>query len=149
MPYFTRQVAPNGSLLLIAYIGVSQARHNALTQAGQPVPGVVQVQAMVDTGASCCCVDPSVLAQLALSPTGSSPVNTPTTGNSPAIADQYDVSITIPSAQNLAPLFHHTIPVLRAELLQVQGFHVLIGRDVLQGCLLNYDGRTGLFTLAY
>jgi len=66
----------------------------------------------------------------------------------PAIADQFDVSITIPSMQNLAPLFHHAIPVICAELLQAQGFHLLIGRDV-QECLLSYDGRNGLFTLAY
>jgi hypothetical protein len=149
VPYFTRQVAPNGSLLVIAYVGVSQARRNALVLAGQPVPNVVQVQALIDTGASCCCVDPSVLTKLSLTPTGSSPVNTPTTGNNPAMADQYDVGISIPSSQGMPPLVHHTIPVLQAELLQSQGFHVLVGRDVLQGCFLTFDGKNGLFTLAY
>jgi hypothetical protein len=149
VPYFTRQVAPNGSLLVIALIGVSQARRTALTQAGQIIPSQVQVQALIDTGASCCCVDPSVVTQLMLSPTGSSPVNTPTTGNTPATADEYDVSMMIPTAQNMAPLFHHTIPILCVELLQPQGFHVIIGRDVLRECLLSCDGRNGIFTLAF
>jgi hypothetical protein len=83
VPYFTRQVAPNGSLIVIAHIGVSQARQLALAQARRTIPKVVQVQALIDTGASCCCVDPEVITQLALSPTGSSSVNTPTTGNTP------------------------------------------------------------------
>lgn len=149
MPYFTRQVAPDGGLIVVAYIGVSQARRNALLLAGQVVPRIVQVQALIDTGASCCCVDPSVLTQLNLTPTGSATVNTPTTGNTPALADQYDVSLMIPSAQDSPALVHHALAVVQADLLQVQGFHVLVGRDVLQGCLLTYDGKTGLFTLAY
>ena len=149
MPYFTRQVAPNGSLILSAYIGVSQARRHALTLAGQAVPNAIAVQGLVDTGASCSCVDPSVLSQLSLSPTGSAPVSTPTTGSQPAMADQYDVSIWIPGSTGQLPLIHPTVPILCAELLDAQGFHALIGRDILQGCLLNYDGKTGIFTLAY
>ncbi len=41
-----------------------------------------------------------------------------------------------------------TIPVVAAVLLP-QGFHALIGRDVLSHCLLTYDGASGLFSLAY
>jgi hypothetical protein len=33
--------------------------------------------------------------------------------------------------------------------LQPQGFHVIIGRDVLRECLLSCDGRNGIFTLAF
>jgi hypothetical protein len=46
-------------------------------------------------------------------------------------------------------LLHLTIPVIAADLLVRQGFHALIGRDILAGCYLMYDGKTGLFTLAY
>jgi hypothetical protein len=65
------------------------------------------------------------------------------------MASQYDVSLTIPSVANRPSLFHHTIPVVEAQLLAAQGFHVLIGRDVLRGCLLTYDGMSGLFSLAF
>ncbi len=149
MPYFTRQVAQNGGLIVVAYIGVSQARRSALQASKQAVPDPIVIQALIDTGASCTCVDPSVLQGLSLSPTGSSPVNTPSTGSQPMIADQYDVSLFIPAATGQSLLVHHTIPVLKAELLAPQGFHALIGRDVLQGCLLMYDGKNGQFSLAY
>ena len=149
MPYFTRQVAPNGSLLVIALIGVSQARRNALVSAQQPVPNVVQVQALIDTGASCVCVDPSVLKQLNLSPTGSTAVNSPTTGSQPINVSQYDVSLAIHAIAGHAPLVFQTVPAIEAELLAAQFFHVIIGRDILQWCLLTYDGRARMFSLAY
>jgi hypothetical protein len=65
------------------------------------------------------------------------------------MADEYDVSIVIPGATGSAFLIHHTVPILQAELLVAQGFQALIGRDVLQGCLLTYDGKGGVFYLAY
>ena len=149
MPYFTRQVAQDGSLRFIAFIGVSQARRQALISSGRVAPNDMQVQAIVDTAASCTCVDPAVLTQLGLTPTGTTAINTPTTGGQPAMVNQYDVSLTIPSNVSQPALFHHTIPVVETALLAAQGFHVLLGRDVLRGCLLTYDGQSGLFTLAF
>jgi hypothetical protein len=135
--------------MIAAVVGVSQARGNALLQAGQPVPEPIKIQAMIDTGASGTCIDPSVLDQLNLTPTGSIQVNSPTTGTQPVVADQYDVSLVIFCGPGQIPLAHFTLPVLKSELLVAQGFHALIGRDVLRGCLLSYDGANGLFSLAY
>jgi predicted aspartyl protease len=135
--------------LVVALIGVSQARRNALVVGQQPIPNAVQIQALVDTGASGTCIDPSVLNQLGLTPTGKTLVNTPTTGTQPASADTYDVSLTIYAVENQPPLIQHTIPVIASELLAGQGIHALIGRDILRGCLLMYDGANGLFSLAY
>jgi hypothetical protein len=42
-----------------------------------------------------------------------------------------------------------TIPVVASELLVSQGFHALIGRDILNQCLFSYNGSMKLFTLAY
>jgi predicted aspartyl protease len=136
-------------LVVVALIGVSQARRNALVAVQRPVPNDVQIQGLVDTGASNTCVDPFVLNQLGLTPTGTTMVNSPTTGAQPVPADTYDVSLTIYAAGNQPPLVHHTIPVLVAELLAAQGIHALIGRDILRGCLLTYDGANGLFSMAY
>jgi len=47
------------------------------------------------------------------------------------------------------PLFISNLPVVCAELLHAQGFHVLVGRDILSECLLVYDGVNGFFSLAY
>lgn len=149
MPYFTRQVTPNGLLVVIAFVGVSQGRRTALESSNSPVPNAVQVDGLIDTGATCTCVDPSVLDQLGLSPTGSTTVNTPSTGDTPAVADQYDVSVIIPTGPGHAPLTRQTVPVVKSLLLPRQGFHALIGLDILRGCHLTYDGQNGLFTLAY
>jgi len=90
-----------------------------------------------------------VLGQLNLTPTGSALVNTPSTGEQAASADQYDVSLMVLSSPNVPPLIHRNIAVLESKLLSAQGFHVLLGRDILGGCLLTYDGLNGLFSLAY
>lgn len=149
MPHFTLQLSPQGPLLT-AYIGASQARHAALTSANMPIPNLVQIQALIDTGASCTCIDPSVLQSLNLSPTGVVTVNTPSTGTQPHVAQQYDVSIAIPgSLPTHIPLIVNNVPVVAAQLLVAQGFQALIGRDILAQCLFTYNGEMDQFTLAY
>lgn len=89
-----------------------------------------------------------VFQALGLQPTGSTPILTPSTGQTPIDADTYDVGIVIPNAPNQA-LIIQNMPVGASELFQAQGFHALLGRDILQRCVLNYNGSIGLFTLAY
>lgn len=148
MPHFTLQISPEGPILT-AIVTVSQPKLAALQAAQQPVPTPVTIRALVDTGASCTCIDPSVLQSLQLTPTGSASVHTPSTGAVPAAADQYDVGLAIFAAVNQAPLFLQTVPVIAAELLQAQRIHALIGRDILQQCMLHYNGTTGTFSLAF
>ena len=147
MPHFTLQVGPNGPIM-DAFVAVSEARRNALTAAGQPVPNPMQIRALVDTGASGTCLDPSVPTALGLTPTGSASMVTPSTGAIPHIADQYDVAIIVPCATPPALVFE-TVPVACVELLASQGFHALIGRDLLARCILHYNGTTRLFSIAY
>jgi hypothetical protein len=91
-----------------------------------------------------------ILQKLSLEPTGRATVNTPSTGNTPVSVDQYDVSIVIHGASaSQPPLNFGTIPVIHAELFGVQGFHALIGRDILEHCLFVYNGSSGIFTLSY
>jgi len=149
VPHFTLVNSPQGPILL-AYIGVSEARAAALVLAGQPIPAPQQIRALVDTGASGTCVDPSVLQALALTPTGNAVVNTPTTGQQPQQADAYDVSLFVPgSLATDTPLTIPTLQIISAELLAQQGFHALIGRDVLAGCILVYNGPMSQFILAF
>jgi hypothetical protein len=150
LPYFTLQVSQGGPILN-AFVGVSQARGAALAAEEKPLPNPVKIRALVDTGASTTCVDPSVLiSALGLTPTGAVLVNTPSTGDIPHNAFQYDVSLIVPPAiATHAPLVVPNLGVISAPLFQAQGFHALIGRDVLSLCYLTCDGLTGFFTLAY
>jgi hypothetical protein len=83
-----------------------------------------------------------------LQATGSTMVNTPSTGDKPQTAATFDVSLVIP-CPNKPPFILHTLEVVESQLLVPQGFHSLIGRDVLKHCHLTYDGQTRLFTLGY
>jgi hypothetical protein len=97
---FTLQLDPANGPVLTVVIGVSVARGDALMTAGQPVPAGISARALIDTGASCTCVDPSILAKLALTPTGTVSVHTPSTGPAAHLAEQYDVSLIIPGCRS-------------------------------------------------
>jgi hypothetical protein len=149
LPYFTLQFS-QGAPIVTAFVGVSLARRNALTASHQPVPQPQQIIALIDTGASGTCVDPSVLQALGLSPTGIVPVCTPTTGTAPQNMPQFDILLLIPGASaSHVPLVVPTLAVLGSALHVAQGIHALIGRDVLSRCLMTYDGTSGFFSIAY
>jgi hypothetical protein len=145
MPHLTLQMSAGGPLIDIL-VGVSVPRQAALRAAKQSIPSPVQIRALIDTGASCTCIDPSVPKQLGLAPTGVAPMHTPSTGNLPHLANQYDVSLVLIHQKLNLNLF--TVPVAESQLA-IQGIQGLLGRDVLQNCLFVYDGQSGMFTLAF
>lgn len=148
MPHFTRQIDAKGPLLNVQ-LTVSAARQTALTAAQVPIPEPFVAQGLVDTGASGTCIDPSVVKHLGLSPSGKAQVYTPSTGEKAVSVDQYDIGLSIYSTTTEPPYRIPNLAVMESELLGGQGFHTLIGRDVLARCLLVYDGATGLYTLAF
>jgi predicted aspartyl protease len=147
MPHFTLNIGPLGPVLT-AVIGVSAARAAALAAASQPLPNPVVIKALVDTGASCTCVDPGKVAPLGLTATGSTPMHTPSTGTVPHLAANYDVSFYVITAANLPVFRLDTVSVVESSLSHM-GIDALLGRDILEHCTLHYNGATGLFTLAY
>jgi hypothetical protein len=134
--------------IINAIVSVSGPRILALQKAGQPVPPSIPVRALIDTGASSTCIDSSLVGPLGITPTGTIPIHTPTTGGVPHVANQYDVGLMIPGGPTDPPLVQITLPVTD-HALAVQGIQALIGRDVLAQCLLSYNGVMRLFTLAY
>ena len=152
MPHFTLAISPLGPLLT-AFIGVSRERYEALQKEGQTAPGPIKIQALVDTGATGTVIDTGVLAQLGVTPTGRVPVHTPSTSvTAPHEANQFDVSVIIPGAtQQTRNHVVPALPVIEAQLAH-QGYHALIGRDILASCILVYaghEGQAGIFTLSY
>src|SRR5882724_8358779 len=150
MPHFTLQLTGTGGPVLDAVVGVSAARYNALTQAGLQVPQVMLIRALVDTGASSTCLEPSVFQALQLSPIGQVPTFTSSTGGTPHNSDQYDIGLVIPSGGSATPFTKQNLLVLAAQpnSLHPHGIQGLIGRDILEDCVLHYNGTMGLFTLA-
>lgn len=130
-------------------VSVSAARKAALQGANAPIPAVQACRGLVDTGASHTCIDPSVFTALGLQPTGSVPMHTPSTGGVPMNADTYDVGIVIPATPTSPSFQKPNMQVSAADLLISQGFHVLLGRDVLSHCVMTYNGAMQLLTIAY
>lgn len=148
MAIFTLQVGPSGPVL-DAVVAVSQPRHQALIDAGLSPPAVVPIRALVDTGASHTCIDPSVFQALGLTPTEIAEMTTPSTGASPSQHNLYDVSLWIPGAgPQHQPLVLRTLEVSESALAPM-GIQALIGRDILESCLLVYNGSSRIFSLAF
>jgi hypothetical protein len=145
MPHLTVAFSATGPVIDL-YVGVSAQRREAIIKAGQVVPPFEIARALIDTGASGTCVDPAILGPLGLTPTGSISIHTPTTAGMPISCDQFDVALGIDHPKN--PMVLLTVPVI-STALAAQGIQALIGRDVLQNCLLIYDGAAGNLTLAF
>ena len=145
MPHLTSLIAVGGPILDFR-IGVSAPRASRLKKENKVVPPSIPIRGLIDTGASCTCIDPSCLSTLGLSPTGQVPIHTPTTGSSPQLRNQYDISLTLVHPDITRTI--RAIPVVESQL-SFQGIHALIGRDVLKNCLFVYDGVQETFSLAF
>jgi len=152
-PFLVKQLSlpviePRGPIIQIA-VGASKAHADILTSLGEPVPRPFLLNALIDTGASCSCIDPAVVKELGWQPTGVAHILSPSTDSKPVICLQYDVSIQLvhPTMNRM----FHNIQVAECELKEF-GFHALIGRDILRACILIYNGEigaAGAFTLSF
>ncbi|MCL5673788.1 MAG: hypothetical protein M1407_04130 [Deltaproteobacteria bacterium] len=142
--------------VLQAYISPTKYRIDALNKAGLPVPQPESGIFLLDTGASQTCVDPLIIGNLGLTPTDFISIQTPSTNGVPAQCGTYDVEIiigpTIAPSEVLNPIlnmsYYCTLNVIEAGLLH-QGISGLIGRDILEQCILFYNGRLSSFTLSW
>ena len=108
MPSVSATVQPIGPIVRLAGL-VSDPRRAALVAASRPVPNPILINGLLDTGASSTCIDPAVMQALGLTPTGFVPIVTPSTGSTPHMCEQYDVSIAIRKWNCLARE-RHAIP---------------------------------------
>ena len=145
MPHLNQQIAAGGPLIDLL-VSVSSPRRDALTKAGLPVPNPVSLRALIDTGASGTCIDPTIIQQLGMPPSGSTLIHTPSTSGAPHPCNQYDVSLIFVHPK--ITFTFHALPVVETSLAS-QGIQGLLGRDVLAECLFIYDGASGNYTLAF
>ncbi|WP_186308602.1 aspartyl protease family protein [Paraburkholderia sp. BCC1885] len=135
--------------MLTVFILPSAPRMQAMLAAKVPLPAPVSGLFLVDTGASHTVVDQGLVAPLGLQPTGTTGVQTPSTNGVLHQCNMYDVQMIIPCGVLQAPAFVlPAIPVIESSLAP-QGIMGLIGRDILQKCLLVYNGVTGDYSLSY
>ena len=136
--------------VLEAVLWISRPRQEAMLAAGLVLPKAMRFRALVDTGASCTCVNQEVIDAVGLIQSGTTQIHTPSTGNAPAVCGVYDAQILVPGMQDGAvPLCHfESLPVVAANLSS-QSIDGLIGRDLLAHAVLIYHGPGVFFSLSY
>ncbi len=146
MPTLTTEIHADGPLVRIGVL-VSRPRSDALAAAGRPIPSPVVVAALVETGASGTCIDPQVIQQLGLVPTGATAIGTPSSGSTGHICNQYDVSIAVVLDDGQYHVVDN-VPVIESDLAHF-GFHALLGRDILSLGHLFLNGPKRTISLAF
>ena len=121
MPHVTLALSPYGPILPVM-VGVSKAKEQSLLSVGQPVPKPILVQALVDTGANCTCVDPAVVHW------GSQP-----TQGIPILVNKYDISLVF------------DFPGLVCK----RSVSALEAQFILSHSLFVYDGKANTFALSF
>lgn len=145
MPILNSTLTWNGPVIDIA-IGVSEPRRQTLLSAGKLVPPLILIRALVDNGASTTHIAVSVIQPLGLTSTGPVPVITPSTGSTPAMFDEYDVSLTILHPE-LGKVFD-LVAILECQPLS-SDYQALLGRDILKYCSFHYNGPDETFSFAF
>lgn len=113
----------------------------ALQQAGKPIPAPVQGSALIDTGATTTCIDDDVAQQMGLAANGIAKMASASHASSEC--HTYPVRLTF-------PIWNVNLDCAKAMGVRIksQGIHVLVGRDLLQNCVMVYNGADGAVTLA-
>ena len=145
---FTNHIQPAGPFLDL-HIGVSAEQQACFEPKGRTP--LLSVRGLVDTGATMTCIDLELPQKLTLNPRGPMSMFTPSTGAHGATSETYDVSLTIlPTDRRKFPdPYHRSTLHVVAQPLADQGFHAIIGRDILDAGILHYDGTQRTFTLKF
>ncbi|HOW39511.1 MAG TPA: retropepsin-like aspartic protease [Bacteroidales bacterium] len=109
-----------------------------LKSKGLKVPAQKTI-ALIDTGASCTCIDRTIAQALSLV---SHDIKNVLTAGGEDMQCLYDAGVILPLAQNAI----FPVQVLEAKL-EKQPYKVLIGRDILKTCTFIYNGWDNSFTL--
>ena len=130
-------------------VGVSNTRRAVLLRNHLPVPAEVAVRAQLDTGSFTTCIMPEVFQKLGLSPFERLLIRTPSTRRGePCPCDRYDVSLTLVAGMALTP--DPSVWVIASEdFIPEEHIQAIIGRDLLDKCVLNYEGPQKTFNLAF
>ena len=114
-----------------------------------PVPELVHVRAVVDTGAALSGITPKAFQALGIESVGQIKLITPSTPiEQPHQCDRYFVGISI-VAEGQSHFLADLSVMETASWLPEEGFEALIGRDILDRCFFQYIGQDRKFTLAF
>jgi hypothetical protein len=144
MPIVTCGITEYGPVAEVA-VAVSTSGVAALVERGRTAPTPVRGRGLFDTGSTYSFIDQAVATRLDLALTGYTAISTVTPGSTDHFMGLYDAALSV--------LGHGAtveFTLVRVVVCDLSALHVdvLIGRDILDQCLLYYNGPAGLCTLA-
>lgn len=143
MPHLTSVIDSRGPIITV-HIGVSLQRASALKAASSSVPQPVPCNLLIDTGAAMTCLDTPIIEKLGITPTGSIPIHTPSTGDTPHQCSTYDISLIVLGGN--AHKIINALPVIENDF-NAQSIDGLLGRDILLTSRLIYSGPDNIVML--
>jgi len=145
MPALKGRVGAEGPLIEMKVMQSPQLVAQ-LKKAGLNFAAPCIINALIDTGASSLAIDMNILRSLGLKPTGTVKVHTPSTQGEGEEMSQYDIHVVIGEGQSY-PLTM-VLPAIGITIAN-QGFCALIGREILNHCILIYNGPEQKFHINY
>jgi predicted aspartyl protease len=133
----------NGPIIPVK-IGLPKIISDALQQQGKSIPSPVQVNALIDTGASRSHISPKISAQLDLIPHG---ITQMLTAGNPTLTNIFTVSLDIGIVFSQQMVFD-PIEVIEAPLIGQTNIDCIIGRDILNVGILIYIGYANTFSFS-
>jgi hypothetical protein len=130
-------------------VGVREARRAVLVRNQFPVPPEIPVRAQIDTGSFITVLMPEVFEKLRFTPFEQILVRTPSTRRgAPCPCDRYDVSLTL-LAGTARTVFSSVWVIASEDFNPEEHIQAIIGRDLLDQCVLRYEGPHRTFELAF
>ncbi len=147
MPILTLSLDHADRPIISLYVGLNLAEIEYRREIGEPVLTPLPLRALVDSGASRTLIVETFLRDLGLVPVGETEFNTASTGLRTVSTREYAVELTL--NEDTAGSLATNLRVVAAENLSGLGVDALLGRDVLDRCLLVYNGPRRQFTISF
>ena len=147
MPFFSLSNSNDIAGRPIIRLGVQVSSFDREDDPAGTTQGVCSVTALIDTGAEHSQVSLTLLKELGISSTSDIDVYTASTGDSPVTKPLYLVDVLL--NDDNPGLLARNLTVIGSDKIGGLKVDMLLGRDVLNRCLLIYDGTNRRFTLAY
>jgi hypothetical protein len=148
MSLVSGQITRDGAVVSVL-VGVSKAHEKALRREKRPLPQLVHVRALIDTGSFVTSFMPEVFQSLGIRPFRMASIRTTsTTPGTPHQCPQYAVSVYLTSGGRklLMPPVH---AISSGDFHDEEDAKAILGRDVLDHCHFQYFGPERSFNLGF